>query len=45
MNPSLLLMLKRVIYLQGSSDPGGKQVRPGGAQQHGDHSAHHEPVQ
>ena len=30
--------------LQGAADPGGEQVGPGGAQQHGDHPAHHEPV-
>ena len=33
-----------MLSLQGSSDPGGEQVGPGGAQQYGDHSAHHEPV-
>lgn len=33
------------VVSQGSSDPGGEQVGPGGAQQHGDHPAHHEPAQ
>lgn len=30
--------------LQGAIDSCGEQVRPGGAQQHGDHSANHEPI-
>lgn len=34
-----------LLCIQGSSDPGGQQVGPGGTQQHGDHTAHHEPVQ
>lgn len=33
------------VVSQGSADPGGEQVGPGGAQQHGDDIAHHEPAQ
>lgn len=29
---------------QSAIDPGGEQIWPSGAQQHGDHPAHHEPV-
>lgn len=43
--PFLQLLGHFLWCVQGSSDPGGEQVRPGGAQQHGDRASHYEPVQ
>lgn len=33
-----------MALLQGTIDPCGKQVGPGGTQQHGDHPANHESI-
>lgn len=40
-----LVLLNGILCVQGPSDSGGEQVRPGGTQQHGHHTAHHESAQ